>query len=66
VCAGHAENRPGKVDFAPLAPVLHGNQAIFFLTNLGLILFSGFIDWKALLTGHPPPAWMLMARPRRG
>ncbi len=40
--------------------------AVFFLMNLGLILFSGFIDWKALLTGHPPPAWMFIARPRRG
>ena len=65
VCAGHENNRPGEVGFSPLAPVLHGNQVIFFLTNLGLILFSGFLDWKALLTGQPPPSWMFMAQPRR-
>jgi hypothetical protein len=65
VCAGHADNRPGSVNFVPRTPVLPGSPAAFFLTNLGLILFSGFLDWKALLTGHPAPAWMFMARPRR-
>ena len=66
VCAGHADNRPGAVNFVPLAPVLRGSRTIFFLTNLGLILFSGFIDWKALISRQSPPAWMFMARPRRG
>jgi hypothetical protein len=65
VCAGGADNRPGQVSFAPLGPVLRGNQAVLFLMNLGLILFSGFLDWKALLTGQPPPNWMFMAQPRR-
>jgi len=58
VCAGHADNRPGAVNFVPLAPVLRGSRTIFFLTNLGLILFSGFIDWNALISRQFPPAWM--------
>jgi hypothetical protein len=65
VCAGGADNRPGEVNFAPLAPVLRSSRAIFTLTNLGLILFSGFLDWKALLTGGAPQNWMFQARPRR-
>jgi hypothetical protein len=66
VCAGAADNRPGSVNFTPQAPVLPGSRAVFFFTSLGLVLFSGFLDWKALLSGHPPPAWMLMERPKRG
>ncbi len=65
VCAGHAGNLPGMVNFAPLAPVIRGSPAAFFLTNLGLIFFSGFIDWKALISGQSPPTWMFMERPRR-
>ena len=29
VCAGHADNLPGKVNFAPLAPVLPGNASFW-------------------------------------
>jgi hypothetical protein len=65
VCAGRADNRPGSVHFTPLAPVLQGSPAVFFLTNLGQIFFSGFIDWKALITKRPPPAYMFQARPAR-
>jgi hypothetical protein len=65
VCAGRADNRPGSVHFTPLAPVLQGSPAVFFLTNLGQIFFSGFIDWKALVTRRPPPAYMFKARPTR-
>ena len=47
------------------ADTLRGSEAVFFLTNLGMILFSGFLDWKALITGHPPPEWMFHPRPER-
>jgi hypothetical protein len=62
VCAGHANNLPGQVNFAPLAPVWAGNRFIFFLTHLGMILFCGFLEWRAALTGQPLPAWTFLAR----
>ena len=62
VCAGHADNLPGRVNFAPVAPVWTGNKLIFLMTHLGMILFCGFLEWRALLTGQPLPAWMFVAR----
>ncbi len=62
VCAGHIDNLPGRVNFAPLAPVWVGNKSIFFLTHLGMILFCGFLEWRAVLTRRPLPAWMFLAR----
>jgi hypothetical protein len=57
VCAGRVDNEPGKVNFEPLSPVHVGHPLTMFLTHLGLILFVGTLEWKALLTGGEPPAW---------
>jgi hypothetical protein len=58
VCAGHADNLPGKVNFTPLAPVWPGNDFVLAVTHLGMIGFCGFLEWRALLTGRPLPGWM--------
>ena len=60
--AGHPDNLPGQVNFTPLAPVLPGHEFILFLSHLGLIGFCGFLEWRALLTGRPLPAWMFVER----
>lgn len=62
VCAGHADNLPGKVNFRPLAPVWSGNGFVLTLTHLGLIGFCGFLEWRSLLTGWPLPGWMFEKR----
>jgi hypothetical protein len=62
VCAGHADNLPGSVNFTPLAPVWRGNDFVFTLTRLGLILFCGVLEWRAVLTGQPAPGWMFQRR----
>lgn len=62
VCAGHADNLPGRVNFAPLAPVWPGNDLVLALTHLGMIGFCGFLEWRALLTGRPLPGWMFEER----
>jgi hypothetical protein len=62
VCAGSPANLPGQVNFAPLAPVWPGNNSVFLLTHLGLILFCGSLEWRAMLTGRPAPAWMFRRR----
>lgn len=62
VCAGHADNLPGSVNFVPLAPVLPGNGFVFTLTHLGMIGFCGVLEWRALLAGSPTPPWMFRAR----
>ena len=62
VCAGHADNLPGKVNFAPLAPVWPGNDPVLALTHLGMIGFCGFLEWRSLLTGRPLPVWMFEER----
>lgn len=64
VCAGRVENEPGKVHFVPLSTVHNGRALTMFLTHLGLILFTGFLEWKALITGTPPPAWAYEERHR--
>jgi hypothetical protein len=64
VCAGHAENLPGRVNFVPLAPVWPGNGFVLALTHAGMIGFSGFLEWRALLTRKPLPGWMFQERPR--
>ena len=62
VCAGHAGNLPGQVNFTPLAPVWPGHGFVLALTHLGMIGFCGFVEWRALLTGRPLPGWMFEAR----
>ena len=62
VCAGHAANLPGRVNFIPLAPVWPGNDCVLALTHLGMIGFCGFLEWRALLTGRPLPGWMFEER----
>jgi hypothetical protein len=64
VCAGHVDNLPGQVNFTPLARISPGNDFVFTLTHLGLIGFAGFLEWRALLTGLPPPSWMFQEQPR--
>ena len=61
VCAGHADNLPGRVNFTALAPVWPGNDFVLALTHLGMIGFCGFLEWRALLTGRPLPGWMFEA-----
>ena len=62
VCAGRAGNAPGRVHFMPLAPVLHGNDAIFLLTHLGMIPFCGFVEWKGIVVDRQEPGWTFRAR----
>jgi hypothetical protein len=62
VCAGQADNLPGKVGFTPLAPVWPRNDLALALTHLGMISFCGFLEWRALLTRRPLPGWMFEAR----
>jgi hypothetical protein len=62
VCAGHAHNRPDQVNFGPLAPVWPGNRFILLLTHLGMIGFTGWLEWRALLSRRRLPGWMFEAR----
>lgn len=63
VCAGHAANRPGRVNFTPRAPVWPGHEAVLACTHLGMICFAGLLEWRALLTRKPLPPWMFQERP---
>jgi hypothetical protein len=62
VCAGHADNLPGRVNFVSVAPVLPGNAFVFALTHLGMIGFCGVLEWRAVLSGSQTPGWMYQAR----
>ena len=62
VCAGHAGNLPGQVNFTPVAPVLPVGLPVLFLLHLGMIPFCGYLEWRAALTGAPLPAWMFQER----
>jgi hypothetical protein len=62
VCAGHAANLPGRVNFVPVAPVLSGNGFTLALTHLGMIGFCGALEWRAMLSGSQTPGWMYQAR----
>ena len=62
VCAGRANNLPGSVNFTPLAPVLRGRTPVLLVSHLGMILFCGYLEWRAVLTGQPPPEWMFIPR----
>jgi hypothetical protein len=62
VCAGHVDNRPDQVNFAPLSPVWPGNKFSLLLTHLGMIGFTGWLEWRALVTRRPLPGWMFEAR----
>lgn len=66
VCAGSVENEPGSVNFVPLSPVHTGHPVILFLTHLGMILFCGVLEWRALLTGSRPPEWAFVPRDHDG
>jgi hypothetical protein len=58
VCAGHADNLPGRVNFTPIAPAWPGNGILLALTHFGMIGFCGVLEWRALVTGSPVPRWM--------
>lgn len=58
VCAGNEDNKPGQVRFIPLSPVHDAHPIILFLSHIGMIFFCGVLQWKALLCGTEPPAWM--------
>ena len=62
VCAGRPDNLPGKNGFVPVKPVWRGNELVFFLTNLGMMLFAGSLSWRALLTGRRAPEWTFVER----
>lgn len=62
VCAGRAANLPGRVNFTPLAPVRRGRIPVLLLSHLGMILFCGYLEWLAVLTGQPLPEWMFVPR----
>jgi len=57
VCAGRFENEPGQVHFTPLMKVLNGRAPLLFLSHIGVILFCGVLEWKALLSKSAPPDW---------
>jgi hypothetical protein len=48
--------------FMPLMPVRRGRTPVLFLSHFGMILFCGFLEWRALLSGQPLPAWMFTPR----
>jgi hypothetical protein len=62
VCAGHADNLPGQVNFVPVAPVLPVGVPVLFLLHLGMIPFCGCLEWRTVITGVPLPAWMFRER----
>jgi hypothetical protein len=62
VCAGHAENLPGHVNFSSVAPVWPVGVPVLFLLHLGMIPFCGYLEWRSLLTRRPLPGWMFQAR----
>ncbi len=63
VCAGSLSNLPGQVNFLPLSRIYAAGEAGLLLTQLGLILFVGFLEWRALLTRVSPPWWSYQPRP---
>jgi hypothetical protein len=62
VCAGHTGNRPGQINFAPLAPVWPAFNFTLLLTHLGMIGFAGWLEWRALLSRGRLPGWMFKER----
>lgn len=62
VCAGHIDNRPGHVNFTPVAPVWPVDVPALFLLHLGMIPFCGYLEWRSRLTRRPLPAWMFQMR----
>lgn len=62
VCAGRAGNLPGSVNFTPLAPVRRGRAPVLLLSHLGMILFCGYLEWRAVLTQQPLPTWIFVPR----
>lgn len=62
VCAGNADNTAGAVDFRPLTSIYPGYPPVLLASHLGLIWYAGVLEWRALLTGRPGPAWMWQRR----
>ena len=62
VCAGNADNVPGQVHFTPRARVRPGRGYVLLLSHLGMILFCGFLEWRAVLSRRPVPGWMFQTR----
>ena len=62
VCAGHIDNVPGRVHFAPVAPVHHGSTAILLLMHLGMMPFCGIVEWHALLSDRGDPGWTFVQK----
>lgn len=62
VCAGELQNTPGRNQFVPLWPVLPAPGPVPLLTHLGVILLSGFVEWKATLSDRPAPYWTYIER----
>jgi len=62
VCAGGLQDTPVLNRFVPLWPILPGPRPLLLLTHVGLILFSGFVEWKAVLSGRPAPYWTYFER----
>lgn len=61
VCAGHADNLPGRVGFEPLAPVHCGSYALLMLFQFAMIPYCGVVEWRAFLRGENP-GWTLVRR----
>jgi hypothetical protein len=62
VCAGHADNLPGQVNFTPVTPVWPVGSPVLFLLHLGMIPFCGYLEWRSAITGAPLPVWMFQER----
>lgn len=58
VCAGRAENRPGEVSFVPVTEVREFHEWTYWNTNCGMIVFTIYEVWKAMLCQRPIPQWM--------
>lgn len=58
VCAARAENRPGQVHFLPVTEVRPFHAWTYWNTNNGMIVFTVYEVWKAMLRRRPFPRWM--------
>lgn len=58
VCAGRAENLPGKVHFTPVTEVRPFHGWTYWNTNNGMIVFTVYEVWKAILHRRPMPQWL--------
>lgn len=58
VCAGGAENRPGEVSFVPVTEVRDFHDWTYWNTTSGMIVFTVYEVWKAMLHRRPIPHWL--------